>query len=132
MRAREARGLPALAHMKALPAATPVFLFAAAVDALGPQRPFQFVRALRIHDVLVNRAVRQVRYGAIAGVIQGQAVFVGLAAGDVARVRDDSEHRGIGERVDRDTLEPAPAAVPMTEAVFEAIALGLVVLATRE
>jgi hypothetical protein len=41
-------------------------------------------------------------------------------------VRDDAEHRGILERVHGDTLEPAPAAIAVPEAVFEAIELGLV------
>ena len=73
----------------------------------------------------MHRAFGQIGDRAIARVIQRQDALVGLAAIDVARVGDDAEHRGIVERVDRDALEPAPAAVAMAEAVFEAIELGL-------
>ena len=110
---------------KAQPAAAPVFLFAAAVDAFGAEAPFELVHTARIHEVFVHRAFRQIGDGAIARVVQRQAAFVGLAAVDVARVRDDAAHRRIGERVDRDALEPAPAAIAMTEAVFEAIQFRL-------
>ena len=80
----------------------------------------------------MHRAFGQVRDGAIARVIQQQVAFIRLAAIDVARMRDDAEHRGIGERVHGDALEPAPAAVPVPEAVFESIEFGLVRRLRRE
>ena len=40
-------------------------------------------------------------------------------------MRDDAEHRGIVERVDRHAFEPEPAAIAMAEAVLETIELGL-------
>ena len=57
--------------------------------------------------------------------LQREDAFVGLAAIDVARMRDDAEHRGVVERVDGHALEPEPAAIAMAKAVFETIELGL-------
>ncbi len=106
---------------KAHPATASVFLLAAAIDAFDAKAPFELVRTSRIHEVFVHRPFGQIGDGAIARVIQRQAAFIGFAAADVAGVRDDAAHRGIGERIDRHALEPAPGPVTMAKAIFEAI-----------
>jgi hypothetical protein len=125
VRARQALLLPVVADEKALPAAPPVFFFAAAVHALRTECPLELVPALRIHHVFVHRALRQIRDGAIARVVQREDALVRLAAVDVARVRDDAADGGIREPVHRDALEPAPGAVAVTEAVLEAVEFRL-------
>jgi len=121
LRARDARFFPAFAHMETLPAEAPVLLLVAAVDALGAMHPLELVDSRGVHDVLVHRARGQIGDRAVARVVQQQDAFVCLAPGDVARMRDDAHHGGIAERIDRDALQPAPAAVAMTEAVLEAV-----------
>ena len=64
--------------------------------------------------------------------VEGQTAFIGLAAVDVARVRDDAAHCGIGERIDRHALEPAPGPVAMAKAIFEAIQFRLRVTRAQE
>src|SRR4029453_2883788 len=115
--ARLALLAPVFAFDKTLPAASAILLVRTTVGAVRAQRPFEFVHALRVHEVLVHGAFGEIRDGAITRVIQGEDALIRLATIDVARVRDDPEHRGIVERVDGDALEPDPAAVPMPEPV---------------
>ena len=116
---------PANARVKALPAAPAIFVIAATVDAFGSEYPLELVRTLGIHDEFVNGAAGEFGNRAIAGMVERQIVFIGLASADVARVRDDAEHRRIRECIDSHAFEPAPAAVAMTEAVLEAVQVGL-------
>ena len=79
----------------------------------------------RIQRVFVHGAFGQIGHGAITRVIEQQAAFVGFAAIDVARMRDDAAHRRVRQRVDRHALKPQPAAVLVAEAVFKTIELRL-------
>src|SRR6187549_415143 len=117
---------------KAHPAAATVFLLAAAINSFDAKAPFELVRTPRIHEVFVHRPFGQIGHGAITRVVERQAALIGLAAADVARVRDDAAHRGIGERIDRHALEPAPAPVAMAKAIFEAIQFRLPVTRAQE
>ncbi len=121
LHARDAGFFPSFADVEALPASAPEFFFAAAIDTLGAQRPFELVDAAGVHCVLVHGAGRQIGNRAVARVIQQQDAFVGLAPGDVARMCNDAHHGRIAERVDRDAFQPAPAAITVAEAVLEAV-----------